>query len=266
MSRTKQELLASFKKANKEARERKALIAGFKNANEYLKYLTEPTTVNKTVTKTNKTTSKKEANINMPTIHIVDVLDVSYSMVGEKIRAANKGINLGFEALLKDNKINYKYTLCTFSTSPKIEYVNSILNEVKTPFRFSVKNNTALYDAIGQTINDLKPFVNKNEKVLVNIYTDGEENCSTKYNKSSISEKMEEMKKQGWTFTFIGTDKDVKQVIKDLKIDSTNTKAYNGTGKELEVSLQSTITARSIYASKVLKNEDVSIGFYKDIK
>lgn len=59
------------------------------------------------------------------------------------------------------------------------------------------------------------------DSVLVTIITDGEENCSEEYNLDMIKNLIGKLKKQGWTFTFIGTDNlDVKGMAADMGIDN----------------------------------------------
>ena len=45
---------------------------------------------------------------------------------------------------------------------------------------------TPLYDAIGQSVTELKKSVAENDKVLVTIITDGYENASKEYNQASV--------------------------------------------------------------------------------
>jgi hypothetical protein len=41
------------------------------------------------------------------------------------------------------------------------------------------------------------------------------------------------LENKGFTITFVGTDRDVKNIIRNVKIDESNTLAYNGTGEGL---------------------------------
>ncbi len=58
--------------------------------------------------------------------------------------------------------------------------------------------------------------------VLVTIITaDGEENCSEEYDLKMIKNLIEKLKKQNWTFTFIGTDDlDVENIAHGMGIDN----------------------------------------------
>ncbi len=256
-----QDLLASFKRSNKYRKLVLAERAGYKNTDDYKKYLENQ--INGVVedvkpAKVVKTTKKK------PTIHIVDIIDCSGSMCGGKIKSAVVGINNGIKELKVDKKVNYSYTLCHFSGSSDIQfkYLNAKLDEIDY-ISFVDRGMTALYDAIGFTLTKVKKEILRNEKVLVNIYTDGGENGSQHYTAVKISEMIKELK--DFTVTFIGTNQDVKNVIQNLSIAESNTLTYDGSAKGLANSLSLNSIARSSFSKSVTKGADVSVGFYKNV-
>ena len=132
--------------------------------------------------------------------------------------------------------------------------------------KFTDRGSTALYDAIGKTFQKLDKSVKNGEKVLVNIYTDGQENSSREFTAQLISRAIEDLKSKGYTVTFIGTNHDVAYVVHNLKIHESNTLAYDGSGAGLDKAMTLNSTARSNYSAKLQKGEDVSLGFYKDVK
>ena len=80
---------------------------------------------------------------------------------------------------------------------------------------------TPLYDAIGYTVTQLRQVTKEADSVgLVTIITDGYENASRKWRHHDIVMLIEELKRQGWVFTFIGANIDVEQTSRDLGIDS----------------------------------------------
>lgn len=81
--------------------------------------------------------------------------------------------------------------------------------------------STPLYDAMGYGLNLLrKKLLNKeNCNVIVTILTDGEENASTEYTRESINSLVNELKREDWSFTYIGADHDVIRVARSLSID-----------------------------------------------
>lgn len=245
--------LSSLTKMNKQAREKKANSKGFKNYDGYkasLLFILQ----------------NLEDEEVKPTIHIVDIIDCSASMRGSKINSAVKGINKGILNLKEDKIANYTYTLCDFSDSRDInfKYVQYPLDKVNK-INFSSRGMTALYDAIGITLEKVIQLKESDEKVLVNIYTDGDENCSKHYTSILIKDLIDELKSEGVTVTFIGTKMDTEYAIKTLGIERTNTSSYDGTAEGLKMSMEKTIVARAAYSTAVANGQDVSIGFYKNV-
>ena len=60
----------------------------------------------------------------------------------------------------------------------------------------------------------------KDYKVLVTVITDGYENASKEYNANSIGKLVEELKGEGWTFTYIGANQDVEKVAAEISINN----------------------------------------------
>ena len=86
------------------------------------------------------------------------------------------------------------------------------------PDQFNPACCTPLYDAIGQSVTELKKSVAENDKVLVTIITDGYENASKEYNQASVKALTEKLGKEGWTFAYIGANQDAMAVSHSLGI------------------------------------------------
>lgn len=255
-----EKLLKTFKGARKERKEIIAKEAGYEDHNSYKRFL-------ETTIEGYKSLEISEEKVKeIPTIHIVDILDCSTSMRGGKISNALNGINSEIKRLKVDNKINYTYTLCDFGSYIDIRTDFLLLDLVNVGnINREVRGCTALYDAIGVTCNKIRETINETDKVLVNIYTDGEENDSKRYTQKSISSLIEKLQSENFTITFIGTHQDVKEVIRKINIHESNTLGYDGTAIGLNETMIATSSARSSYSAKVLKGEDVSKDFYKEI-
>lgn len=79
---------------------------------------------------------------------------------------------------------------------------------------------TPLYDAIGKGISKVNAQILDGDHVLVTIITDGEENSSEEWTLKMVRTMIEKLKKQGWTFTLIGTDNlDVESMAHSFAID-----------------------------------------------
>lgn len=79
---------------------------------------------------------------------------------------------------------------------------------------------TPLFDAMGFGFTKLKKELESQTdyNVLVTILTDGEENASKEYTGTAIKNMIEELSKDNWTFTYIGTDHDVEKMATNLSI------------------------------------------------
>lgn len=247
-------LLKQLKKANQASKLKLAQKNGYSTIEDYQNYLD-----GMILGKSSKKTSKEK-----PIVHVVDILDASGSMAGSKISNANQGIKTGIEKLRDEKNVNHTYTFVHFSDSNDIKtpIFMEKLNNVKYSY-IKDRNSTALYQAVGTTLNKLVEKVKDGEKVLVNIYTDGGENDSKiPYTANYVSNLIENLKSKGYTVTFIGTDRDVLNVINKLNIDESNTLKYNGSADGLKMSMTATFNARTAYSANVAKGEDVSKGFY----
>ena len=142
------------------------------------------------------------------------VVDESGSMSIIK-RHALVGINETLTTIQKmqetHKNLEQRVTLITFDST----HTNVFYDNVRA------SNATPLYDAIGMGIAKINALTTEDDSVLVTIITDGEENCSEEYSLKMIKNLIEKLKKQNWTFTFIGTDDlDVENIAMDMGIDN----------------------------------------------
>ncbi len=81
---------------------------------------------------------------------------------------------------------------------------------------------TPLYDAVGETLADLKAVVKDKELAIgsVTIITDGMENASRHYTRVKVAKMIDALKEMGWSFNFIGANIDVKGTAASLGIDN----------------------------------------------
>ena len=80
-------------------------------------------------------------------------------------------------------------------------------------------DNTPLYDAMGNSITNLRRYLDEEDNVLVTIITDGYENASIEWNHERIFKLVEDLKKKNWLFTYIGANQDALAVAKGMGID-----------------------------------------------
>lgn len=207
-------------------------------------------------------------------IHDVYILDASGSMgfcnrEGTKAYNALHGCYDNLVASSKDENALVLSTVCVFSESYTINIpylASKVTPSLETIESCFDRGMTALYDAIGKTVTSLEKKVSDGELVNVKIFTDGGENGSRKYKASGIKKLITSKEKVGWTFAFVGTPQDVYNVQRNLAIDSSNTLEYDGTAEGFNKTMIATQDSMESYSKSASRGEDVSRGFYKDIK
>ena len=143
-------------------------------------------------------------------------------------RQALAGINETIETMKKMQQLHpdmeQRISLLTFDSGHKtFKYDNVKADNVNTLSArdYNPRGGTPLYDAIGIAIAKLNAQTSEKDNVLVTIITDGEENSSEEYNLHMVKTLISKMKKQGWTFTLIGTDNlDVEGMAGSMNIDN----------------------------------------------
>jgi hypothetical protein len=197
----------------------------------------------------------------MKTIHALTIIDKSSSMLGFKSRTI-EGINSNINALKlevdSDTKIintqlqfsstsggwiGFRTATENAAKNKELDFVFSYVGKSVTEIAEMTANDylpvggTPMFDAVGYGIEKVKEF-HKDDlgadglKIIVTIFTDGEENSSTKWKKSEIKQMIEHFSSDGkWTFTFVGCgDIDsVEETSAGLGINAGNTVAYAAT-------------------------------------
>lgn len=214
----------------------------------------------KKVTTTTTTVVEETVENKKPTkTYYAFVVDRSGSMlsrINETIDNFNEQIQT-LKRLEKENP-NEKYyvTLCMFNDQVETVYEDKPLNEVEELTRetYVPGGMTALYDAIGITIYNLKKRQKKNLKkkkgneALVMILTDGYENKSQEYSQDTMSKLIKKTeKKDNWSISFIGADKESAMKAKTYGINNTTFLDYSSNRSYTSTSagISQSLTARS---------------------
>lgn len=99
--------------------------------------------------------------------------------------------------------------------SVRFVYENTEAKEVPalTEAQYNPCGMTNLYDAIGMTIQRMDAMIKTHDDpvVIVMVNTDGEENSSTEFTGPAVRDMIDEKKKAGWQFVFIGEELDAKR-------------------------------------------------------
>lgn len=166
------------------------------------------------------------------------ILDESGSMSVIKQQAIN-GLNETIQTIRsaqdKHEGQEHYLSLVTFNGDAiKIIYQCTPVSNVKemVPSQYMPNCSTPLYDAIGTALNELRPKVAPDDKVLVTVITDGEENSSVEYSGKTIKTMIEELKEAGWVFVYIGANQDVEKVAGTISV--TNIMSFNASPEGTE--------------------------------
>ena len=163
-------------------------------------------------------------NLSMKTrIFNLIIIDESGSMQSikkEAIDSVNETIQTIRSA--QKNHVNQEHyvSLVIFNDEVKTVYECVLVDEVKelTAETYQPACCTALYDAMGISLNALRKKVADDDKVLVTVVTDGYENASKEYSGKAIKALVDELKTKGWVFAYIGANQDVEAVAATISI------------------------------------------------
>lgn len=155
-----------------------------------------------------KYTNPKVVNKNQMNTRMVFILDRSGSMRN----LASETIG-GFNSMIENQKNKEgQATVTTILFDNKYEVLHDNVDIQKialiTEKEYFARGCTALLDAVGLTISKTQSDLTDTEKVIFVITTDGMENASKEYSYKSVKELIEEKKKLGWEFIFMGANID----------------------------------------------------------
>jgi len=178
-------------------------------------------------------------------VHVSVILDRSGSMCSCWDDTIG-GFNSYLEGLKKDKETEYFISLTQFDDQYEINYVKKPLHEVGNLDRITYipRGRTALLDAVGRTINTLGT-VPYNEKMLMLIITDGQENASREFSYDQVKKLIADKTELGnWTFTYIGAVADAWGQGQSLGLNAGNTAKYDVSKTKYAFAMTCSGTAR----------------------
>ncbi len=195
-------------------------------------------------------------NANKKTVHVIRVLDSSSSMqygVETTISAFNEQ-----QDTLKNSENIVTDTLYTFADTVTRRYIKQPIAQAErlSLLNYVPKGWTALYDAVGDALTDARVDEDLSASYLLSIFTDGEENNSTRFqNISTLKSRIEELKATGrWTITVAGPKGSVDLFTK-MGIPLGNIATYNPSSINSRKSV-----SRGLVASTAHYMSNVSAG------
>ena len=151
---------------------------------------------------------------------IIDESGSMQSIKKEAIDSVNETIQTIRSAQKKHEEQEHYVSLVTFNDNVKTVHDCVPVSEVTelTSETYQPACCTALYDAMGLSVNVLRKKVADVDKVLVTVVTDGCENASREYSGKAIKALVDELKDKGWVFAYIGANQDVEAVAATISI------------------------------------------------
>ncbi len=193
-------------------------------------------------------------------VYVALLLDRSGSMNVNKVETIS-----AFNSYIDKTKEQFKgrFTLTQFDS----EAIDIVQDNVKikeaahlTAESYQPRGMTPLLDAIGKTVNAMKP--EGFENVIFAIVTDGQENHSTEYKLAAIRALLEEKRKLGWQVSYIGANVDAFHEAGQLGIAAGQTMNYAGAHGQATMDAYSVSNTR--YASRVTKTGETHAGDFTD--
>lgn len=213
-----------------------------------------------------KNNSRKQPKVRRN--YIALVIDESGSMyhLQQKVQTIVNSIldNLGKPVAGQENYI----ILTRFASTVKVGDFAKNVSLVD----YYPSGSTALFDAIAQTIRKMDALnIGNDDAFLVNVITDGEENCSTEFNvhkdggKRLNSMMIDRCRKGNWTFTIQLPPGASKRFCDNFNISSDNVREWENTYRGLEDAGNAMVKGLTSYFSARSAGHKTVDNFYVDM-
>lgn len=196
---------------------------------------------------------------------IIVVIDKSGSMSGSRDDVIG-GFNTYISDLKSEEEVDIKLTMVMFDTYVHKLYSGQDIHQVaKLDYSsYSPNGSTALNDALMEAIEDVETRLKKSKaknkpQVMIVVFTDGEENASTKFrDKDEIKKRRSDKEAEGWAFIFMGADMDAWAAGSSYGMSAGNTMSLGkqAIGSSAQFLSNRTAKAARLYASNTLGEMD----------
>jgi len=150
----------------------------------------------------------------------------------ESIRSDMEG---GIKQLLRDQVTQpgaCYVTLAQFDTEYELLYQAIPAAEV-TGYQLIPRGGTALLDAIGRTISEVRGWIDqmavdrRPAQVVFAVVTDGMENASREWSRQKVMDAVKDGTEAGWHFSFLGANQDAIHEGSNLGVSPTAAMTYD---------------------------------------
>lgn len=131
----------------------------------------------------------------------------------------------------REDGVDYLFSLTVFDTVVDCPFIAEAIDNIKPDglAAFGPRGSTALYDAVGKTVENISADSKGADKIIVVIVTDGQENSSREWSKDALNQVIAGKLDLGnWTFTYLGTQPETWDDAQALGIAVGATAGYSG--------------------------------------
>ena len=168
-------------------------------------------------------------------VHVSFLIDRSGSMQG-----LVEDVVGGFNAFLSTQKSetgDCTMTLVQFDSQNPFEVIHDATPIGKVPDltrdSYQPRGMTPLLDALGDLVTSVDgrlTGLGTAEDQIVVVFSDGMENASRRWTRSTLFEAIEARKAAGWTFVYLGANQDSYEEAGRIGFDNTNVQNFRGDG------------------------------------
>ena len=194
----------------------------------------QPTNVEvKQTEQSKKESESKENEMNQGKARIYNLIIVDESGSMSHLREATlSGINETISTIRSAQEEfmttqEHTLTLVTFDSGSNRPDVRTMIDNQPISgvidFKDYMPNGcTPLYDAMGQSLTHLHDHIkdDKDATAVVTVLTDGLENASREWDAAGLRRLIEQLKSEGWSFAYMGSAHNVKEVTDLLSIEN----------------------------------------------
>ncbi len=201
-----------------------------KNRNEAA-HNSQETPMGNSMNSQDNASARVQRDPNKAQVHNLIIVDESGSMGGlEKVTI--DGINETIATIKKAQEDfaetqQHYLTLLTFDSGgrgvpPIRRHIDEQpITQVKGFNNYHPRGATPLFDAMGESLTRLHDHIKDDDNAtgVVTVITDGMENASRKWTGEALRQLIEQLKEEGWSFSYMGSCHDVVEVTMKLSID-----------------------------------------------